>query len=395
MTSQAAEKNRGEPALVGVNDSSLVVSVVEDLSGLDDLRPEWDDLLERAREASPFISWDWLEGWWGCYGLRKGLRLHTVRRAGALVGVLPLYLESIRTAGVQWRRLRLVGTGGDTNPDYLGALLDPEDETLIARRLLESALGDDAWDVLSLSDVREGSTLVGAFIDVTARRRLPIRVGPPTRITVVPLPESWEVLLKGLERHWRQEVQRRRRRIEEHGGRWFVWQDPASLDRAFDRLAELHRMRWRQRTGPHAFSSPEYLAFHREVMHRFLHRGWLRLFALQLGEEIVAMRYCFRFRDEVFAFQTGFDPAHQRLGPGGVLMSYALEHSIGEGARLMDMLKGEYPHKDSWSREHRTTTHLRAYNRSFPGFLRCLRERELSAAAHTVRSFFGRHDARG
>jgi CelD/BcsL family acetyltransferase involved in cellulose biosynthesis len=249
---------------------------------------------------------------------------------------------------------------------------------------------DDGWDVLSFSEIREGSTLETAVVDAAAQRRVPVRVGPPTRITVVPLPDTWEKLLSSLSGHQRQEIVRRRRRLEERGARCFVWQDPADLDRAFDRLATLHRLRWARRTAEHAFSSPEYLSFHREVMHRFLRRGWLRLLVLQIGDEVVAMRYCFRFRDEVFAFQSGFDPAYGRLGPGSVLMGHLLEDSIREGVSLVDMLRGEYAHKDSWSREHRTTTHLRVYRGTLVGRLRRLRERELPAAWRFVSSAIGR-----
>jgi CelD/BcsL family acetyltransferase involved in cellulose biosynthesis len=393
MTQVPPDHEPLEPVEAGEGPPS-VVSVIEDISAVDALRPEWDDLLGRAREASPFLSWDWQRGWWGCYGQGRSLRLHVARRAGRLVGLLPLYRETVQSAALRWRQLRLVGTGGDTTPDYLGALLDPEGAGPIARRLLASALDDGRWDVLSLSDVGEGSILQGAFLDVTRRRGLPIRIGPPTRITVVPLPGSWEALLLRFDRHRRQEVQRRRRRLEELGARCFVWRDEADLDRAFERLAALHRRRWSGRAARHAFSSPEYLAFHREVMHRFLQRGWLRLFGLQIGEEFVAMRYCFRFRDEVFVFQSGFDPVYKRFAPGSALMAYVLEHSIQEGARLVDMLKGEYPHKEAWSREHRTTTHLRAFNRTLPGVIRRVRERELSLAAGGVRSLLGRGDAR-
>ncbi len=294
-------------------------------------------------------------------------------------------------AGLRYTRLRLVGTGGDTSPDYLGALLDPEEEEVTARSLVDFVLESAGWDVLSLSEVREGSALEAALLDRTARHRLKVHVGPPTRITVVPLPDTWEGFLSTISRHLRQEIARRRRRMAELGARGYLWRDPTDLDQAFDRLAFLHGLRWRRRAGHHAFSTPEYLAFHREVMHRFLRRGWLRLLVLQIGDEIVAMRYCFRFRDEVFAFQSGFDPAYGRYGPGAVLMGYLLEHSIDEGVRLVDMLKGEYPHKDSWSREHRTTTHLRVYRHTLAGRLRRLREQELPAAWRFVSAAIGRH----
>ena len=370
--------------------SGLAVSVVDRVSDLQGLRAEWDDLLHRSREASPFLSWDWQDAWWRAYGKSHALRIYTVRRDGRLVAILPLYREQVIVLpGLTCRRLRFVGTGGDTSPDYLGALLDPDHEAEAAIELSDGILSSSDWDALWLSEVRVGSPFVAALEERATRRKLRLHAGPVTHITILPLSGSWDGLLANLDRHWRQEVRRRRRRLDELGGRCAVWKDPATLDGAFDRLAELHRLRWSGRAERHAFSSPEYLSFHREVMHRFLERGWLRLFVLEVGGEAIAMRYCFRFQDEVFAFQSGFDPAYGRLSPGSVLMGHVVEQSIHEGAQLVDMLKGEHPHKEAWSREYRETTHLRLYRMTPPGVLQRLRERGRPATARRVRSLLG------
>ena len=363
------------------------VSVVDSGAALAGLRSEWNGLLETSREASAFLSWEWQEAWWRIYGAGRGLRIYTRYRGGRLVGILPLYHQRVGVVpGLTCGRLRLVGSGGDTSPDYLGALLDPDGEEETAAALVNHVLDDRGWDALWLSDVREESPVAVALQAALARRRERLHIGPSTRITFLPLAASWETLLAGLDAHWRQEVRRRRRRLEERGARCVLLEDPAKLDVAFDRLGELHRLRWTRRAERHSFSTPEYLQFHREVMRRFLKRGWLRLFALQLGDQAIAMRYCFRFRHEVFAFQSGFDPAYDRLSPGSVLMSHVVEHSIREGARVVDMLKGEYPHKKSWSTEQRTTTSLRVYRPTLSGLLWMLRERELPALVRSARS---------
>jgi CelD/BcsL family acetyltransferase involved in cellulose biosynthesis len=381
-------------ASVGAAELPLAVSVLDSDEGFGALRAEWQALLERAREASPFLSWHWQQAWWRAYGRGRSLRLYVARSGERLVGLVPLYRQDASLGfGLRYGRLRFVGTGGDTSPDHLAALLAPEDEEGVARRLVDAVLAEPRWDVLWLSDVREGSTLASVLIDAARERRLPTAVGPPTPVPFVPLTTGWERLLERLGAKGRKNLRRERRHIEQElGGRFFVWQDPEGLDRAFDRLAALHRLRWEGR-APHSFSSPEYLAFHREVMRRFLERGWLRLFCLEIGSELVAMLYCFRFRDEVFHFQGGFDPAYARFGPGFVLMGYALEHSIDEGAVLFDLLKGEYPHKEIWSPESRVRTHLRVYRRTLPGLLRLLRERELPAMKRRLGSLLGERGA--
>jgi CelD/BcsL family acetyltransferase involved in cellulose biosynthesis len=176
------------------------------------------------------------------------------------------------------------------------------------------------------------------------------------------LPESWEAYLQAQHRDRRYTLRQTRRRVEaQPGARLFLWNDPARLDRAIDRLVALHHLRWQGRDEEHAFSTPEYVAFHREVMHACQNRGWLRLYCLEIGGEIVAMFYFYRFRDGVYYFQGGFDPALSKLRPGLVLMGYAIEHAIGEGNRVFDMLRGEYDYKTQWAKERRQTYFHRAY----------------------------------
>lgn len=370
----------------------LQVSVVRDLDGFAALRPAWQGLLERARIASVFLSWEWLHAWWRHYGEGHALRLLVARAGEQVVGILPVYLERSRVLRiVPVRTLRFVGTGGDTSPDDLDALLDPAHEDTAARALAEYALRRlGGWDVLLLTDMAKDSAFRLALARCTRRAS----AGVSARISYLVLPPSWEAYLEAQHRDRRYTLRQTRRRIEaQPGARLFLWDDPARLDEAVERLAQLHRLRWQERDEGHAFSTPQYVAFHREVMHACQARDWLRLYCLEIGGAIVAMYYFYRFRDGVYYFQGGFDPAFARLRPGLVLMGYAIQHAIEEGNRVFDMLRGEYDYKTQWAKERRETYFHKAYRASpaafafrlrrdwLPGLKRWLRGWQARAAA--------------
>jgi len=50
----------------------------------------------------------------------------------------------------------------------------------------------------------------------------------------------------------------------------------AGLDRAVDRLTELHRARWREAGGSASFATSEYVEFHRRTIKSAFPRGWSR-----------------------------------------------------------------------------------------------------------------------
>jgi CelD/BcsL family acetyltransferase involved in cellulose biosynthesis len=344
---------------------SPALSVVTTAEGFSALRAPWDDLLGRSQVASPFMSFEWLHTWWKHYGGGQELRVVVARHGEQVIGILPIYLQIQRVMKFKSVRIaRFIGTGGDTTPDDLDALLHPEHATQAANafaKFIAESLG--GWDVLRLTDMTQESPFRMALEAVLgARWGASLRCGTSARISYLPLPARWNDYVESLSRQRRYTVKKTRRRVhEESAGRFFLWDDLARLDEAIDRLIVLHNLRWDAKGQDHAFSSPAYNAFHREVMRACQERGWLRLYCLQVGDSIAAMSYCYRFRDQVFYFQGGFDPALAKLRPGLVLMGHAIEHAIEEGNRIFDMLRGQYEFKSQWATEHRTTFYCQAY----------------------------------
>jgi CelD/BcsL family acetyltransferase involved in cellulose biosynthesis len=336
----------------------MQIEIITDHAGFEALREPWTQLQDRVAETSVFMTWEWQYIWWKHYGDGQELRLIVVRHAGIVTGILPLYLQNRRVMRlVPVKILRNVGTGGDTAPDYLDPLIDPTHAQEIADGLAQKILdGTLAYDQLTLADFNPASAFAQA---------LRKRIGPKdaarcesvsARISFANLPDSWTAYLETLSSDRRNVVRRFRRKLEAlPAARFFTWQDAATLDTGIDRLIELHLKRWTDRSDSHAFSSKAYVGFHREVMHACLEKGWLRLFCIEAEGQIMAMLYCYRYRDRMYYFQGGFDPDMSKLRPGLVLMGHAIEQAILEGARVYDMLRGEYEFKTQWAKERHDT----------------------------------------
>ena len=355
-------------AAPAVRDAGLGVDLLTTSEAFADLAPAWNRLHSAASVASVFTSWIWQYQWWQVYGRRQALRLLVAYEGGEAIGILPLYVHEVRVLGVPVRLLRLVGSGGDTNPDDLGPVLEPRRAQAAAQALAGAALALDDADVLLVTDLSPECPFAPALEQAARARARAAVAAPSERIAFVRLPASWDEHLAALSKHRRTRVRYNRRRFAAAQGRFFLWQDAARLDAAFDRLAELHRLRWARAGGSESFASPEYLEFHRRVMRACLPRGWLRLYCLEIEGEVVAMLYGYRFRNAVYQMQGGFDPAHARLQPGHVLLGYALEHAIEEGNRAYDFLRGDHGYKDEVATDYRETRSVRVF-RATPGAL--------------------------
>jgi CelD/BcsL family acetyltransferase involved in cellulose biosynthesis len=335
----------------------------------------WDALHARAPATSVFNSFAWQREWWRAYGRNRQLAIFVVERAGALAGILPLYLEQVRRCGVPVRLARLVGSGGDTYPDDLGPVVEDD---AAADALAQAALRLDA-DVVELADLDPRTGFAEIVAAQAAGAGWRASRGRAQRIAYLDLPASWEAYLASVSAHRRARIRKARRRIAKAGPvRFHVWDDAATLGEALARLAALHHRRWEAAGKKTAsFSTPQYLAFHRAVMEAMLARGMLRLYCLELDRELVAMLYAYRFRRGIYVMQAGFDPARGALHPGHVLLYLAIEHAIGEGNAVFDFLRGEHSYKHDLATASRETVSVTLLRPGLAASAWRLRERAL------------------
>ena len=347
--------------------SHLRISVISDLADFDRLAPDWIELQVRDSDSSIFLSWDWQRLWWKHYGSDRQLCIVVARLGSRAVGLLPLYVERHRRAGGLFvaRKLRQIGVGGDTAPDDLGGLFAPEHakeaSAAIARHVTRELR---QWDMLDWSDLSPGSPLLRALDAELRHEGLRVRCQPANPITFGALPRSWNEYRDSLSRNRREVLTRKRRKFEALPGARFRRIDASSdLAEAFERLAELHRLRWSGRTERPGFSTPQYRGFHHELMQALLRQGQLRLLGLELEGRSIAMIYGMQYKGRFCFFQSGFDPAYAAHSPGDVLMGYAVELAIEQGCEIFDMLKGDHEYKRHFFQDSRRNLELRAFRR--------------------------------
>jgi CelD/BcsL family acetyltransferase involved in cellulose biosynthesis len=344
------------------------IEVIDNLAGFEGLREEWEDLVQSSASSSVFVSWQWQYHWWRNY-YRAGsqLRILVARADRQVTGIVPLYIARKQMLKLfHYKVLQFIGMGGDTSPDYLDAIVVAErvEQTLqsLADFIFEK-LKD--WQLLTLSDLPGDSLFLSYLSDAASRQRLATKKAMRANISYIELPDDWEKYLQQLSANRRAQLRRSRNKFYRAGnGKCFVLSDEHKLDWAIKKLIALHHKRWQGRTEHYAFSSPNYISFHTSVMHAFMRQNRLRLFCLELDAKIIAMLYCYKWKDTMYYFQGGFDPDYHHLQPGQVIMGHAIESAIQEQLKIFDMLKGSYAYKESLAKNCRHTLYFNIYKRN-------------------------------
>jgi hypothetical protein len=259
--------------------------------------------------------------------------------------------------------LRFLGTGGDTTPDYLDPPIEPGLVEPVTAALVGHVVSRlHCWDALQLSDLDPSATFTRALIHCCRQMGCLVESRTSAQIPYGPLPLHWEDYLASLSAHRRQTVRQIRRRFERSdGARFRLCNTSSEVPRLFERLAQLHCLRFSARGERHSFSSPEYLGFHGELVRALHARGSLRLYVLESAATVVAVLYCFRHGHTMFYFQGGFEPAYGRWSVGQLLVGYAIESAIAEGCLAFDMLRGDHDHKRHFFKDTRGTIEVRAF----------------------------------
>lgn len=374
-------------AMVGMRTQKIVVSVVTSDDDFSALRQDWERLA-----TGVFTSWLWQSGWWEQYGHGDGscrqlqIMVAQLEDSGEIVGLLPAYTGIQRVLKiVSVRTLSLMGTGGDTSPDYLNPLIAPGHEVAVSNAFAER-LAMLEWDVMSLHDLGTSVIFRDALLQQLADVNIHHRTGQSAEIRWIALPDNWDQYLSMLSNNRRYQIRQQRRKFEAAADtRFYVWQDRDCLDHAIDALIELHLKRWESRNTGHSFSTKNYIDFHRELMQQMFEMDCLRLYCLESDKQMVAMLYCYRWKNSIYFFQAGFDTDYEDLRVGNVIMGYAIEHAINEGNRVFDMLKGDYRYKRSLAKSTNHTWYITATRFSVAGLIYRFRHELLPFLRKTIR----------
>jgi len=366
--------------------AGMDLEIITDPERMHDLATEWTRLALANGPLAIFRTFEWQRAWWENHDCAQNLRLLVLREAGILIAILPLYIaDETSLLGKRVRVLKFVGTGADTAPDYLGPLVKSERASDAARVFLDAIREMSGWDVVCLTDILVTDSLLALLrADTTAiARQVIVRQG--SRIPVIRLTSTLDTQMRGLSRKLRYTIRASRARFESAPNARFRISDAAHLDRDLDSLIDLHRTRMARKGQVGAFSSPEFNRFHRDVLHTYQRRGWLRLCVLEIDRKPIAIHYNYAFGGTWFHFQSGISEEFSKLSPGTLLTSYVIGAALAEGATELDLLQGEHGYKQRWATDHRATANVLAWRHTLAGTIWALRNIYLPRLRSSVR----------
>jgi CelD/BcsL family acetyltransferase involved in cellulose biosynthesis len=298
--------------------------LLEPIALLSDSEADWRTLA--AETQNPFTSWEWASTWWRHFGSGRELRAFRCRdEDGRLAGIVPLQVASSHG-------LRVLRFIGHRPADELAPLCRSEDRAAVAQAFGAAVREARGWDVCLAERLPPEQSWAESLGGRVLRREPSPEVALETR--------DWDGFLAARSSNFRQQVRKfERRLLRDHGLRYRLVTDPATLEEDMRTLFHLHRARW----GKVTTAFPEELVpFHMDLADAALRAGWLRLWFAELDGRPAAAWYGFRMGGADWFYQQGRDPAWERESLGFVLTAHTIREAVTDGmSRYRFLLGGE------------------------------------------------------
>jgi Acetyltransferase (GNAT) domain len=331
-------------------------------SGAGVARQEWDDLLHASASDVVFMTWQWQSLWWEYFGAREDCKLHLLvfrDEGGALAGIAPLFIASeplppakeyregeLRPEGEgpPVRVVRIVG--GIDIADYLD-IITPADRlpavwTAVFAYLMQRR---DEWDAIDLHSLPEWSPSRELVSQIASDRGLDAQTFPEDASPVLLLPDDFETYLMSLRKKDRHELRRKVRKLEGRDDvRWYLVPptDGDAMRPAMQTFLDLHRKSGADKAH---FMDDRMAAFFLDMAGRLIDTGWLDLAILEVDKQPAAAYFSFNYRDRIYLYNSGYDPAFASYSAGIALLAYRIHKAIRQGCKYFDFLRGDEPYK--------------------------------------------------
>lgn len=346
-TTQGATRHvRSAPVAVAAA-PAYTVETIRDFSVFLDLEAEWNDAVDRAGIAHPFLRHEWIRTWWECFAGDRELHILVVRALGRVVAIAPLMLERTRMYRVPVRRLRLMENDHTPCIDILVTERPHEVYRAIWKALRQTPA---RWDVLLLSQILSGSATGRVMPDLARTSGNPTGVWDSEKSPYLELTGTWESYHASLSAKFRSNLRNRLSRLTQLGEpRLEVLRDAASIRAACDDALRLEASGWKAQEGTSICSDPAVRRFYTTLADRGTESGWLHLMFLNVNGRRMATSYGAVYGGRLFLFKTGYDPEYAKCSPFKLLTYFAIQQAYREGLSELDFLGDAEPWKLEWT----------------------------------------------
>jgi len=329
------------------------ISVIKSFSNIK--QHEWEELWTVTPNANIYQTWSWYTCWNKHFGNSECLRLILVRHNDNLIGVIPLYIETIYIGLFEKKILTFISSMSDAHPLNQGPLISPntfgasED---IMEAIANKIINMGGYDIIvfELFDKENPARLLMDKISSHALRRAHYSICASSHI--VKLESTYDDFVKTLGSSTRKNIRKVNNKFfSSDNNQIHLARSKDEIDRLIDTLSIQKEERFNNQGVRSSFSDRRFVAFLKDVCAEFLQKERVIGLVANVSGSIAATQLI--FVDEhgnSYAYNSSFDPAFSEMRLHYLLESERFKHVISKRCKEMDLSTGYREHKDHWAK---------------------------------------------
>ena len=351
----------------------LTVEEIRDVESFQELREEWDNLLEKSGDNNVFLTWEWLFLWWRYHRSDKQLRILLIKDQDNIVGIAPF---------MEWRyqkgffHINIMENICAEECDYSGVILTDHIEESLSTLLdyLQGIIRDGKtlvriWHVPGQSDFL--TTLNEIYQSYINKLSLHSRISGIC--PYIDLPATWDEFFQTLGGNTRKTYRRQINRLErDYTVEFNKYCGENDLNDKLENLFNFHKKRWEQREINSKFMEMESRGFYFDVSKAFYEKGWLDLSFINIDDKTVSIEWGFNYNGGYWNMTRSFDPDFSRYGVGSIHAMYLIQDAINKNQNKFDLLKGTESYKNHYTKNQTLNYVITINSKSFTGICRVI-----------------------
>jgi CelD/BcsL family acetyltransferase involved in cellulose biosynthesis len=341
--------------------NKLTVEKIDRLDAFQALKGEWDELLARCPQRTPFLTHDWMTIWWKHFGVGKELCTLVLREDGRAVAIAPLMKYWGRFYD---RYVKLPARVIETMANYHSNRVDliyAESHYEYLAKLWEYLLAQKGWDFLRLYPVPAESPTVAGLRRLVTHQGLRATFLPDQTSPYLTIQQEWDEYTRQLPYQVKRKIRKGERLKSDADLKIEMFTHDVDVDTVMRQMFEVADKGWAGEARTAISSTEQLRGFYVDLARLANQQGWLFMGLLKAGEQPIAYEYNLRYEGTAYNLKLGFDPAFAHYSPGYILRYDLLANAFQNGHRFseFDFLGSAELYKLVWTQQ--TRPHVKIY----------------------------------
>jgi CelD/BcsL family acetyltransferase involved in cellulose biosynthesis len=325
------------------------LKIFDSFDGAEAFHFAWDELTLRTK-ADIYQTFDWCRIWWQHYGRNRSLHLLLGFSGDRLLGVMPIFTETL-WLGPSWLRVaKLVGS--DFSLQFCNLAVEDAYLPSFVEAATDRFVGELACDLLLLGPLCGPAAKIDEILvavrgaHAIVQEAQSIGTGCATRFE---LPVDFDSYLKDIGSRQRGNYTRA---MKQWANLCQIKSDVISsadeVCKEFSEFAVLHESQWVQEGKLGHFGDwPKGLAFNRDLVECLSKQSKVRFYRILADGKVACSQYCFIHGNTNYwrLPARATDPGWEKLSLGKLGLVKMFEDSITEGITAVEGGRGHYDYK--------------------------------------------------